>query len=100
VVGGAVVLVVTGDVVGGGGGAVVGPGTPLAGASVDAVVVSVVSTLARRVVVVVDTSAAIEAVAVAGVVFDTVLSVRARPKRNAPTATVTTRAATRRVVIA
>jgi hypothetical protein len=98
VVGGAVVAVVAGaDVVAVVAGADVDVGTVSAAAGV---VVSVVATLARRAVVaVVDTSAAIEAVDVAGV-LETEESVRARPNRNAPTATVTTRAAMRSVVTA
>jgi hypothetical protein len=104
VVGGAVVAVVAGpDVVAvvAGADVDVGPDVDVGTVSAAAgVVVSVVATLARRAVVaVVDTSAAIEAVDVAGV-LETEESVRARPNRNAPTATVTTRAAMRSVVTA
>jgi hypothetical protein len=64
------------------------------------VVVSVVDTLVGRWVVVVDSSAAIGIVVLTGVLVETLESVRARPKRNAPTATVTTSVATSNVATA
>ena len=93
---GAGFVVVVGEVVVGAG-AVVEEGTPAS----DAVVVSVVDVLVRRVVVdVVDASAVIGTVELTGVLPEVVESVRARPKRNAPTATVTTRAAMSSVAMA
>ena len=99
VVGAGFVVVGAGLAVVAGVGAVVEVGTPSPAS--DAVVVSVVEVFVRRTVVdVVDTSVAIGAVELTGVLLETVESVRARPKRKAPTATVTTRAAMSSVAMA
>jgi hypothetical protein len=105
VVGGAVVAgaVVTGTVLAGA--IVVGAGEVVDGAAASDATgaeVSVVETFVRRVLVVVvdEASIAIGTVELAGVLLETLDSVRARPKRNAPTATVMTSAAMNSVVSA